>query len=272
MALRNYAEAGSRVQELYRAGRSFHSLETAARLSAKHRPTDYSPVGVWNALAVLERFQDLSDPDVDEANMHHALQTAESMRAEGLPDWMQLAGLIHDFGKLLFLTGCDEDGTSLSTQWSIVGDTYVLGVPLPPDMVYPEFNSLAPEQHAGLGVYAAGCGLDRCVVSYGHDEFLHSALTASRHQLPDAALRAIRYHSLYPWHQGGHYVELESVEDVEGKRWVQMLNAHDLYSKTDRRIALEDVRPHYQRLIDKYLPEGINFGGDMASAITSILQ
>ena len=87
MALRNYAEAGSRVQELYRAGRSFHSLGTAARLAAKHRPTDYSPVGVWDALAVLERFEDLSDPDVDEANMQHALQTAESMRAQGLPDW-----------------------------------------------------------------------------------------------------------------------------------------------------------------------------------------
>ena len=36
---------------------------------------------------------------------------------------MQLVGLIHDCGKMVFLRGCDEDGTSVAQQWSIVGDT-----------------------------------------------------------------------------------------------------------------------------------------------------
>jgi inositol oxygenase len=43
-------------------------------------------------------------------NLIHMLQTAEGIRKAGHPDWMQLVGLIHDMGKIMFLWGTPEDG------------------------------------------------------------------------------------------------------------------------------------------------------------------
>lgn len=33
--------------------------------------------------------------------IEHLLQTAEAIRRDGKPDWMQVVGLVHDLGKLL---------------------------------------------------------------------------------------------------------------------------------------------------------------------------
>ena len=82
----------------------------------------------WDALMLMETFVDVSDPDVELPQIVHLLQTAQSIRAQGLPDWFQLVGLIHDLGKMIYLRGCDEDGTSMNSQFSIVGDTFVLGI------------------------------------------------------------------------------------------------------------------------------------------------
>lgn len=43
-------------------------------------------------------------------NLVHMLQTAEGIRKRGHPDWMQLVGLIHDMGKIMFLWGDDSIG------------------------------------------------------------------------------------------------------------------------------------------------------------------
>ena len=44
-----------------------------------------------------------SDPDTELSQIEHLLQSAEAIRRDGKPRWMQLTGLIHDLGKLLFL-------------------------------------------------------------------------------------------------------------------------------------------------------------------------
>jgi hypothetical protein len=49
-------------------------------------------------------------------NLEHMLQTAESMRAAGLPDWMQLVGLLHDMGKIMFLWGDRETGQEVGSR------------------------------------------------------------------------------------------------------------------------------------------------------------
>ena len=72
-------------------------------------------------------------------------QTAEAIKKDGHPEWMQVVGLIHDIGKIIFKWGCDEDGTSLTEQWSIVGDTFVVGCQLPDELIYPELNELAEQ-------------------------------------------------------------------------------------------------------------------------------
>ena len=87
-------------------------------------------------------FVDLSDPDTELSNHQHLWQTTEGIRKDGHPDWMQFVGLAHDLGKILHLRGgTDEEGTSMATQWGIVGDTYITGCAIPETVVFPEFNS-----------------------------------------------------------------------------------------------------------------------------------
>lgn len=53
-------------------------------------------------------------PQTNLSQIEHLLQTAEAIRRDGKPEWMQLTGLVHDLGKLLFLF--DSEG-----QWDVVG-------------------------------------------------------------------------------------------------------------------------------------------------------
>ena len=43
----------------------------------------------------------------DLSQIEHLLQTAEAMRRDGKPEWMQVAGLVHDLGKLLYFFGSE---------------------------------------------------------------------------------------------------------------------------------------------------------------------
>ena len=57
-------------------------------------------------------------------NIEHSFQTAEGIRAAGYPDWMQLIGLVHDVGKMMFKYGRPEDGhegTATGCQWALGG-------------------------------------------------------------------------------------------------------------------------------------------------------
>ena len=147
----------------------------------------------------------LSDPDMDLPNIIHAYQTAEAIRKAGLPDWLQLVGLIHDLGKMMYLKGTESDGTTMNSQFSIVGDTFIVGYPIPSTIVYPEFNELNDDNKNGLNMYEPKCGLDNCIVSFGHDEYLFQVLKYNNSSIPEAGLNMIRYHSLYVFHTYGAY-------------------------------------------------------------------
>ena len=110
---------------------------------------------------------------MDLPNIQHLFQSAEAARKDNLPEWLQLTCLIHDLGKIMYLFGNHETGTSMEQQWAIVGDTFVLGCRIPDTMVFPEFNKLNIDhnKYNELGVYHKHCGLDECKVSWGHDEF-----------------------------------------------------------------------------------------------------
>jgi inositol oxygenase len=216
-------------------------------------------MSVWEALESLDNFIDLSDPDMELPNFIHMLQTAEGIREAGEPEWMQLIGLIHDLGKCIYLRGRDEYGTSLKEQWAIVGDTFVVGDPLPDKLVYPEYNCLNNDRN--LSIYKDGCGLSNVHISYGHDEYLYQVLRRSKHNLPEEALYIVRYHSLYPWHQAGCYQHLENDKDREMKPWVQRFNKYDLYTKDNTSYTesqLSKLKHYYSNLINKYLPEPLS--------------
>jgi inositol oxygenase len=81
---------------------------------------------------------------------------------------MQVTGLVHDLGKLLFFFGSQG-------QWDVVGDTFVIGCKFSDKIIYPETfennpDSRDPVYSTQYGVYKPHCGLDNVLLSWGHDE------------------------------------------------------------------------------------------------------
>ena len=90
---------------------------------------------MWEAIEKLSTLIDESDPDTKLGQVGHLLQTAEALRRDGKPRWMQLTGLIHDVGKLLYFF--DAEG-----QWDVVGDTFPGMFTLTPQSPPLPFHSL----------------------------------------------------------------------------------------------------------------------------------
>ena len=251
-------DAASGVREHYRKMRSRQTVAYNQRVREKY--LDFKrPMGMWEVIEKLNQLVDVSDPDVSLPNAQHGVQSAAAVRRDQGPDWLELVALIHDAGKILFLWGCEDDGTSPAEQWGIVGDTFVVGCRLPDTCVYPELNPLNPDMEderysTVLGCYQPGCGLDRVTLSWGHDEYLYQVLSHHRgNRLPEQAMAQIRYHSFYPWHREGSYRELMGPKDGEYLEWVHQLNTYDLYSKSDEVYDLNEVEPYYTPLIERYL-------------------
>jgi len=260
---RNYEapDVKAAVREHYRKMRKNQTYEYGMRMRSKYLTYD-KPLGLWDAMAQLNELIDVSDPDLDLPNVQHLVQSAEAIREDKRPDWMQLVGLIHDLGKVMFLWGCDEDGTSQAEQWGMVGDVFVLGCALPDSCVYPEFNSLNPDMkdsryNTPLGVYEPGCGLDALTLAWGHDEYLFQVLAHHKpNKIPEAGMVMIRYHSFYPWHSGGSYRQFMKPGDESYLEWIKDFNTYDLYTKNSRTYSLEDIKEYYAPIAEKYLGSG----------------
>lgn len=69
-------------------------------------------------------------------------------------------------------------------------------------------------------MYKPKCGIDKLLMSWGHDEYLYRVLVHNNTKLPKQALAMIRYHSFYPWHAGGDYMHFCTNEDMEMLKWI----------------------------------------------------
>jgi inositol oxygenase len=252
------------VQAHYRIMREKQTVEFVRRMHEKYNfQQPRAHMTVREAFDKLETFVDSSDPDVSVPNLVHLLQTAEGIRQAGLPDWMQLVGLVHDMGKIMFLWGTGDDGQDGSgnvAQWALGGDTWVVGCRLPECAVYHEFGQYNPDAkdpryEGDLGMYTANCGLENVLFAYGHDEYMYQMVVANKCPFPEEGLYMIRYHSAYPWHQGRAYTQFESEKDRSMLNWIKQFNEYDLYTKSDTALpVVEELWPYYQSLIDKYMP------------------
>src|SRR3970040_872579 len=116
-AYRNYDEpARDTVKEFYRLNHTYQTYDFVLQKEAEFLPFNKKEMPVWEAFDFLNQLVDDSDPDTDLDQFQHLLQTSESIRADGHPDWMVLTGLLHDMGKVLCLFG--------EPQWAAVGDTF----------------------------------------------------------------------------------------------------------------------------------------------------
>lgn len=251
---RNYdAEARPSVKEFYRLNHSLQTFEFVTSKRTQYLPLQHKQMGVWEAMEYLNTLVDDSDPDTDLSQIEHLLQTAESIRADGHPRWFILTGLIHDLGKILCLMG--------EPQWAVVGDTFPVGCAYSNKVVYHDFFRLNPDWNdtkysTRLGIYEANIGMDRVIMSWGHDEYLYHV---AKEYLPIEALYMIRYHSFYAAHRERDYDYLFDDRDHEMFEWVRRFNGYDLYSKSDTRPDVNSLRPFYQELIDEYFPAVIHW-------------
>lgn len=252
------------VDTHYRLMRTNQTVEFVKKMHQKYSfDVPRARMTVKEGFLKLGNYVDSADPDVSIPNLIHNLQTAEAIRKDGHPDWMQLIGLIHDMGKMMFLWGTAEegqDGSGNIAQWALGGDTWVVGCKIPDSVVHPQYNSLNKDSHdprynTELGMYSKGCGLDNVMFAYGHDEYIYQMVKANNCPFPDEGLYMLRYHSAYPWHKEGEYKQFMNDKDREMLPWVQLFNDYDLYTKSDDVLpVVEELWPYYQTLIDKYMP------------------
>jgi inositol oxygenase len=251
---RQYEEACDRVKNFYREQ---HEKQTVAyNLKARNdfKSKTRAEMTIWEAMEKLNTLIDESDPDTSLSQIEHLLQTAEAMKKDGKPRWMQLTGLIHDLGKLLFFYGA-------AGQWDVVGDTFPVGCAFDNGIIYPDTfkgnpDSNDPIYSTKFGIYSPGCGMDNVMLSWGHDEYLYH-IAKDQSTLPPEALAMIRYHSFYPWHSASAYHELMDEHDHAMLAAVKAFNPYDLYSKSDDVPSVEVLKPYYLELIDEFFPNKV---------------
>jgi inositol oxygenase len=251
---RNYETPGREtVREFYRLNHTYQTYDFVQQKRTEFLSFDKKEMSVWEAFDFLNQLVDDSDPDTDLDQFQHLLQTSEAIRRDGHPDWMVLAGLFHDMGKVLCLFG--------EAQWAVVGDTFPVGCAWSDKIVYPEFFQLNPDKdderyQSKYGVYSPNCGLRNVHLSWGHDEYVYHML---KDYLPEPALYMLRYHSFYSQHREHAYDHLMDGHDREMFQWVNLFNPYDLYSKNPTPPDWTELRPYYEQLIAKYLPAKIKF-------------
>jgi inositol oxygenase len=226
------AEVRPEVKEFYRLNHKHQTVEFVRAKRAEFLKLDKRRMGLWDGLEFLNTLVDDSDPDTRLPQIEHLLQTAEAIRRDGHPRWFILTGLIHDFGKVLCLFG--------EPQWAVVGDTFPVGCAFSDKIVFAELlgdnpDSRVPEYQTPCGIYEEGCGLDKVLMSWGHDEYMY-------HVVKD-------------------YLPPEALYDQDRKYFaaVRAFNPYDLYTKAAERPDVERLRPFYEELWNEFLPRELAF-------------
>ncbi|XP_017743593.1 PREDICTED: inositol oxygenase isoform X1 [Rhinopithecus bieti] len=184
-SFRNYT-SGPLLDRVFTTYKLMHTHQTVDFVRSKHAQFggfSYKKMTVMEAVDLLDGLLDESDPDVDFPNSFHAFQTAEGIRkAHPDKDWFHLVGLLHDLGKVLALFG--------EPQWAVVGDTFPVGCRPQASVVFrdstfqdnPDLQD--PRYSTELGMYRPHCGLDRVLMSWGHDEYMYQVMKFNKFSLP----------------------------------------------------------------------------------------
>ena len=239
----------------YKEQHETQTYEYVLRKIAKYTDSNVTTMSMSRALELMDSFIDPSDPDATNENSIHAYQTAERMRkAHPNNRELQVTGLIHDLGKVLFSFG--------ESSIAVVGDTYAVGCEFPKSIVYYNTMSSNPDTTHKVystpnGIYEPGCGIENLILSFGHDEYLYRVLQNNKnHKLSQRYQNMIRFHSFYPWHTGKDYIHLMRPGDDALMQDVLEFNTYDLYSKEDTEFVLtDDIKTYYANLMDEFFPD-----------------
>ncbi|XP_068651796.1 probable inositol oxygenase [Aristolochia californica] len=257
-SFRDYLKESERkaiVDEFYRKHHMNQTYELATRKKGEYCKLNRAEMSIWECCELLNQFIDESDPDLDEPQIEHLLQTAEAIRKD-YPDadWLHLTAFIHDLGKVLLHPKFGGE-----PQWCVVGDTFPLGCAFDASVVHRKYleenpDSSNPVYSTKIGIYKENCGLENVTMTWGHDEYMYLVAKENKTTLPPVALYIIRFHSFASLYSHGAYTYLMDDKDKEMLKWLQIFAKYDLYSKGRVKINQEEVKPYYLSLIDKYFP------------------
>ncbi|KAJ0030266.1 hypothetical protein Pint_13323 [Pistacia integerrima] len=251
------------VQEFYRQNHIYQTYEFAKKKKEQYEKLDKAEMTIWECCELLNEYVDESDPDLDEPQIEHLLQSAEAIRRD-YPDedWLHLTALIHgNYQPLSFMQ------IYITKMFSNehARDTFPLGCAFDQSVVHHQFfkdnpDSENPALKTKLGIYTENCGLENVTMSWGHDEYMYLVAKGNKTTLPPAGLFIIRFHSFYAMHRSGAYSFLMNDEDKEMLKWLHVFNSkYDLYSKSKIKINQEEVKSYYLSLIKKYFPEKLKW-------------
>ncbi|KAM7275510.1 hypothetical protein ACFE04_017376 [Oxalis oulophora] len=262
-AFRDYdaeSERQKTVEEFYRQQHINQTYDFVKKMREEYGKLNRVEMSIWECCELLNEVVDESDPDLDEPQIQHLLQSAEAIRKD-FPneDWLHLTALIHDLGKVLLLPRFGE-----LPQWAVVGDTFPLGCAFDQANVHHKYfkenhDYNNPAYNTKNGIYSEGCGLDNVMISWGHDDYMYLVAKENGSTLPSAGMFIIRYHSFYPLHKEGAYTHFMNDEDKENLKWLHVFNKYDLYSKSKVHVDVEKVKPYYISLINKYFPSKLRW-------------
>ncbi|KAL0654918.1 hypothetical protein Bca4012_075502 [Brassica carinata] len=217
------------VEEFYRMQHIHQTYDFVKDMRKEYGKLNKMEMSIWECCELLNNVVDESDPDLDEPQIQHLLQTAEAIRKDyPNEDWLHLTALIHDLGKVLLLP---EFGGL--PQWAVVGDTFPVGCTFDPASIHHKYfkenpDNNTPKYNTKNGVYSEGCGLDNVLMSWGHDDYMYLVAKENGTTLPHAGLFIIRYHSFYrtnnraALHKAGTYTHLMNDEDREDLKWLHV--------------------------------------------------
>ncbi len=196
--------------------------EQTALLKKKYEKPVFGKVPIWNLIELMARCVDPSDPALYcTSQLVHTLQVLEGLERDGIRDRdFLIAGLVHDLGKVLLLTGeAPENVVCFNTP---------------------------------IGDYEDGIGLDNCTFQWNHEEFIYSRL---KDFVPEHVARLIRYHGIcIP-----ECERLMSERDrLFADRYLRVFEKYDKGTKSIYHLpknGLESYRP----LIEEAFPEPILF-------------
>lgn len=201
---------------------SAQTLDDVMALREKYAKPTFGAASPWSLVQMLGQCIDPSDQRLYCASQQlHVLQIIDALEVENAatPEMLLLA-LVHDLGKVLLLT--DEA---------------------------PE-NVVCMNRPVATGV--AGCGLDRCVLQWNHDEWAYMRL---KDHLPDPLAWLVRYHSIVP----AACIQYMDARDREYcNRYLKPFARFDHESKTPLNLPPYRI-DHYRAIIERALPLKLDF-------------
>lgn len=244
-----------KIKQSYLLCRKIHTIKFIEKLKNIHLTYD-TTLNIWEIFKKLDEFKDITQTN-DKTFLCRAIQTAECIRKKGHPDWLQMVGLIHELGKIIFIKGSEKYGTNLNCQWGITCNSFILGCLIPKTAIYPSYNCMNSdmqnkEYNTKNGIYEKKCGLDNTISSWNHGEYLYHILVYNKCTLPPEALHIIRYQLLALYHEKNEYFQFQSDTDIEYLKWIKLFSKYKDMSKNYTIYNLEELKEYYSTLFDKY--------------------